>query len=678
MAINLKQLEKTAARYKAHKNAYKEFDQNFVETERKKVAERHRQVFLPAAERLISTQSSIAQYIISEDVQKALATKAIIVPPSETRPATVVINEILQRDNDLRPIRFLQLGLLVARSVGRIRISDGLVTEEGDATGFLVAPGLLLTNAHVLSNYDTAAAGTVIFDDEEELNGLPKQTSSFRLRPDLLFVNDEELDYAFVGVDSRTANGIPLAQFGYLRLFEETGKINPTQRQTANIIQHPRGGRKKIAFRDNYIDDVIPDGVDPNKKLSSLFYGTDTLKGSSGSPVCSDQWFVVALHRGGVAKTTIIDGEEVVLRLDGTIAEENDPYDLIRYETNEGTRISRIYHSLRNKAEQNNAAGLVLKKIRSVANDPRRGPIELPTNPIHLPTSTLGLEGGIEEISRRRRSTFDGAVGFRPDFLGGEFIIPLPTLTSEVQNELANLKDSSESELKYANFSVFMNKVRRTAFFIAGNVDGKNLWGQQGLGALPRRPNWGIDPRMNDEFQPDDEIFSNTIHRGHLFKREDAVWGDSRDSMKLADKHSFSITNASPMIANFNNVEWGDLEDIITRESAKGNRITYFAGPIFRSSDRFYNELRSNVPLSEIYTGMRVPESFWKIVAWVDNSTLKAAGFILHQSDEIQSVVPILEEINFEKYESIPIPNIQSATGLLFPTLLPVDTFNED
>ena len=32
---------------------------------------------------------------------------------------------------------------------------------------------------------------------------------------------------------------------------------------------------------------------------------------------------------------------------------------------------------------------------------------------------------------------------------------------------------------------------------------------------------------------------------------------------------------------------------------------------------------------------MRVPESFWKIVAWVDDAGLKAAGFILDQTDEI-------------------------------------------
>ena len=120
---------------------------------------------------------------------------------------------------------------------------------------------------------------------------------------------------------------------------------------------------------------------------------------------------------------------------------------------------------------------------------------------------------------------------------------------------------------------------------------------------------------MDKSFQPDDAIFSNSMQRGHLFKREDAVWGVDKEAMQRADEHSFTIPNATPMIANFNNVEWGDLEDIITRESQAGNKISYFAGPVFRSTDRFFNELRLDVPASERRKGMRVPQSFWKIVA---------------------------------------------------------------
>ena len=66
------------------------------------------------------------------------------------------------------------------------------------------------------------------------------------------------------------------------------------------------------------------------------------------------------------------------------------------------------------------------------------------------------------------------------------------------------------------------------------------------------------------------------MQRGHLFKREDAVWGADEDAMRLADEHSFTITNATPMIADFNNREWGDLEDIVSREALAGKRLSLF------------------------------------------------------------------------------------------------------
>ena len=59
-----------------------------------------------------------------------------------------------------------------------------------------------------------------------------------------------------------------------------------------NIIQHPAGEVKQIAIRRN--DFVGPLDGDSNR----FTYLTDTLPGSSGSPVFNDDWEVVGLHRG--------------------------------------------------------------------------------------------------------------------------------------------------------------------------------------------------------------------------------------------------------------------------------------------------------------------------------------------------------------------------------------------
>jgi endonuclease G len=674
MAINLNQLEQAAARYDDHRTALEHADPEATQKEKEVVAKRHQDLFTPPSEKLLNLRTAAA-------AAAAVPGAARVAEPDlapEGRRLLVLdgdlIPEVLVRDNDLRPVRFLQLAQLVSRSVGRVRINDGPVTEEGDATGFMIAPGLLMTNWHVLKSFEFAAAAAVVFDDEESLTGELKETKTFQLRPDALFVNDRELDFAIVEVSPRTGSGVPLAQFGYLRLFEQTGKLDPAQREAANIVQHPGGGPKKLAIRDNYIQPVVPDGVDPEKRLNSIFYGTDTLKGSSGSPVCSDQWYVVALHRGGVPETRLIGGQRVVINRDGNPAREGDSRDEIRYLTNEGTRVSRIYRSLRDKSPRNPDAADALQRISDVSRDPRTGPVDLRTAPLMLPAVPSIELGGPEEITHRGIEKYQGATGYKPTFLGTHFRIPLPGMTSEVERELAPLKDSTRTELKYDHYSLRVNRERRTPFFAAVNIDGALLWSVQGFGTRPTRPPWSVDPRMDESLQPDDDIFGNAMQRGHLFKREDAMWGPNKSACKKADEHSFTITNATPMIANFNNVEWGDLEDIVTRECSLGKKVTYFAGPVFRSTDPFFNELRRNVPAAERRQGMRVPLTFWKIVAWVENSKLKSAGFMLAQQDEI-TAHGLIEEINFGQYRKKRIKDIEQATGLKFPELVQVDTF---
>ena len=77
-----------------------------------------------------------------------------------------------------------------------------------------------------------------------------------------------------------------------------------------NVIQHPSGGPKQIAVTNNRV-----------LKLHDPFihYMTDTLPGSSGSPVFLDSWRVVAIHHAGGAavkknaRGDVIFGNEGVL-----------------------------------------------------------------------------------------------------------------------------------------------------------------------------------------------------------------------------------------------------------------------------------------------------------------------------------------------------------------------------
>ena len=65
------------------------------------------------------------------------------------------------------------------------------------------------------------------------------------------------------------------------------------------IIQHPLGLPQKVVLQNNRITYVSED-------FRRMQYLTNTLNGSSGSPVCNDRWEVVGLHHSGHAdKLTI-------------------------------------------------------------------------------------------------------------------------------------------------------------------------------------------------------------------------------------------------------------------------------------------------------------------------------------------------------------------------------------
>ena len=674
MSLRLDDLKRAAQRYASYQIAKQDASSMQTTEERARLAKIHAENFTAPAERLSALRSSAAR-----PAQAAARARAIMVGTPPGMDAATIGQEASFRDNDMRPIRYLHMALVAARPVGKITVRDPVANVEGDATGFLVAPGLLLTNWHVLKTADHAASSFVTFNFEDDLSGRPKSSRIFDLLPDQLFVADAELDFALVAVATRTTADEPLSEFGFLRLFEQTGKLDPNQRQAANIIQHPLGQPKKVVLRDNYFEEVPKDSIDPARKQNSLFYGSDTLKGSSGSPVCSDEWYVVALHRGGVPEMKLIDGNLTVVKRDGSPAREGDAASDVRYIANEGTRISRLYASLRDKAAGTGAdrddAASALGRISAVSSNPKLGPADVLSAPLILPQVAAGDDADLQEVlTRRKAEMFAGAAGYSPSFLGAGFAIAFPEMGSEVSREAATLKDSTEVELKYDHFSLVVHGKRRTPIVAACNVNGARLWQSTHTEARPKRPQWSFDPRMDEKFQPDDAIFSNAMQRGHLYKRED-VWSAAADTWDRADKHSFTITNATPMIGKFNNVEWGDLEDILTRHLEAGGKLSYFAGPIFDIDDRFFNQLKKGVPAAQRKKGMRVPSSFWKIAAWVENGALQAAGFVLNQSDEIQAQGPITEEIDFGSYRQEPIVQIEERTGLKFPELVAADTF---
>ena len=260
--------------------------------------------------------------------------------------------------NDLLPIWFLNRGAELRRTVARIKVvtSKG---AEGYGTGFLVGPGILLTNRHVLDYSDiqgdsllSIVANAVAEFDVEIVPqviapGRTRLVSStpavFRLAPQTLLLTDawNALDYVLIALESKSIDGQhDISEYGYNRLSADMGKT--VTGEPVFIIQHPNGESKKISLLNNRM--MIRD-----EKSSYLYYEADTEPGSSGSPVFNRQWEVVALHH---SVEYARDPEDRILAKDGSLWNEAMGTAAIKTMSfNEGVRVSRILKQVESKRE---------------------------------------------------------------------------------------------------------------------------------------------------------------------------------------------------------------------------------------------------------------------------------------------------------------------------------------
>lgn len=192
------------------------------------------------------------------------------------------LNEaIIGRDN-FKQLVWLEKALDASKRVAKI---DGCI----EATGFMIAKNLFITNHHVFDSAKKAARCDLWFNYRKAFDGKLSDVDYWRVDSGSLYESNEELDYAIVKVfpndQGRDAGDV----WGY---FDISIDAEIKKNERANIIQHPEGRKQEIAFRDNQI-----------KAIGSnyLQYVTDTQPGSSGSPVLNDDFEVIAMHSGSIA-----------------------------------------------------------------------------------------------------------------------------------------------------------------------------------------------------------------------------------------------------------------------------------------------------------------------------------------------------------------------------------------
>jgi len=533
-------------------------------------------------------------------------------------------------ESDLLRVNYLERGLRASRAVCRIDVRDRNRNPVADGTGFLIAPRLLMTNAHVLLDEDEARNSLAEFDYEDDIHSIPKQKQIFRLRGDQFLFRDPNYDVAVVAVEPVDIRGEQgLDHYGYLSLRATSGKA--LNHECVSIIQHPNGRSKEIACRANRV--IRRTGI-------FIHYTADTDPGSSGSPVFSDEWELVALHHAGVRA---VDDQGRILNKDRDVWHEEEGEERILWEANEGIRISEVVGRI--------------EQALAEEHDHERQRFFL--DAIRQPG--LGVAPYIatrRSVAEERRNTawYAAAEGYDPDFLGGEAHIELPDHTAH---------SDASAPMLYRNFSLVMKQGRRQALFTACNIDGTLRV------ASTREIGWKTDPRLDARFQLENDFYkdqagrTNRLDRGHLVKRTDPSWGDLGAE---AIDDTFHWTNSALQHRSFNNGIWGRLEDALEGRFVGRTIMTVFTGPIFRQDDP---EVVVFVDGQE--DREQIALDYWKVIAFADaEGFLAAAGFRQSQAALVRAMdSDFTDESDTAELllHQVPIREIEQDIGLVFHDL---------
>ncbi|WP_343668463.1 DNA/RNA non-specific endonuclease [Chitinophaga sp.] len=560
------------------------------------------------------------------------------------------------------------------RPVARLHELNAAVEPKGFGSGFLVAPNILITNHHVFESAGSAVGCVANFGYQQDFES--KQINlgwQFRLRPDIFFINYEELDFALVYVEEDAIESDKkLTELGLLPLIAAKGKV--TIGSHMNIIQYPQGGIKKYTTDDNEIINI-------DDERGIIYYYTDTEVGSSGSPCSNDYWEVAALHYTGVPDT---NEKGQWLTTKGEIWDEHTMKESdVNWIANAGKSISKIVAYLRalpdgNKYLQSVLAntGDPLKENKAIASE---GVIIPPFNSsnssnmsnfnfnfygnatININNDSLPRVETTTELTElaaltaaEKKERFDedysNRKGYSETFIRG-FKVPVPSVTKTREKELyKNFGSSVPYVVPYYHYSLVMNKNRRMVMWTACNVDYSEKFRDNRTREDLGNGAWRLDPRIPAKYQIQAAEFydpATLVDKGHIVRRDDNCWaplkGGQTDSVGIeyANADTFHWSNCTPQHEAFNRDtaqytgvgKWGVLENAIKSQleidendpdKDFGQRACVLAGPVLSDDDPAYMDIQ-------------YPLKFWKVFAIKSKSAGNLVyGFLLSQEDKVE------------------------------------------
>ena len=221
-------------------------------------------------------------------------------------------------------------------------------------------------------------------------------------------------------------------------------------------------------------------------------------------------------------------------------------------------------------------------------------------------------------------------MSYEKNFLG-DYVINTPALSESEQKKFQDAEITVEEYyLDYVNYSVLQNPRRKFPYFSASNIDGtqfqtiarKEVFDGKG-------DRWRKDKRIPGDAQFGSELYSadmSHFDRGHLTKREDVQWGDSKEIAKEGAASTFYFTNAAPQVDRLNRGVWKKIEDYILHQEVieHGSKITLFTGPVFLENDPYFVTKVRNQDI-------QLPTLFWKVIYYIHGGELYHTAFLTSQ-----------------------------------------------
>lgn len=523
--------------------------------------------------------------------------------------------------------------------VGRVEILN--YRSDFVGTGWMIAEDLLITNRHVAELFGLRSGQAFKFRSDP-FNG------TMKVRVDFLREHDrantaqfavEEIKY--IEENSQLRPDMALVRLnasgGTLPAPLELNSRLATREQTVAVIGYPAEDSRNDSFVMRNLFRGIYDvkrlcpgriiGMRQDGKL--LEHDSTTLGGASGSAVVDlSTGRVCGLHFGGEYKVSNVCVSSAWLR--SRLAEL------------EPLRISGLRGLLEGRLAAAPAAG----GGGGGAGGGRSGGQPAASAP--PPPPELEARPDVEA----------GRDGYDPEFLQDEdaaepdesLRVPLPVLSTTQEAYVAPVKGSEDGLLHYTHFSLLMHKGRRLPFYTAVNINGNLLYN-----IVRGQDRWYTDLRLVDEkHQIGEDLYrANKLDRGHLVRRLDPTWGQTRAEAKQAEEDTFFFTNCSPQHSKLNQKTWLSLEEYILGNAGTHKlKVTVFSGPVMNEKD-------------EEYRGVQLPEEFWKVVVVVnaDTGRLSATGYVLSQRDYLGDL-----EFTYGDFNSyqVALTTIEEATGLSF------------